>query len=217
LLDKKLLSAAYLNLLFSPKTKEAGQGRAAYGWWIETMGDQETIAHRGGTPGFSSSVYIFPGPGYTAIVLSNSWRGTTGITDLVNSALAGNDYEIADPNTYDLRKGIDMYYDGNSKGAIPLLDEIIKSAKPSRRAYYYAGAARIAENMDYLKAVEYLDRYIRLTDPKWNSSLAGAWFQKGQAYEKMNDAEKAIQCYGESLRLDPGQDQAKEALAKIKK
>jgi CubicO group peptidase (beta-lactamase class C family) len=215
--DKKLLSAEYLDLLLSPKTKETEQGRAAYGWWVETMGNQEAIGHRGGTPGFSSSIYMFPGPGYAAIVLSNSWRGNTGLTDQINSALTGREYEIADPNTYNLRKGIDLYYDGRSEDAIPLFDEILRSAKPSRRAYYYAGAARIAEKRDLPKAVEYLDRYIRWTDPKWNSSLAGGWFQKGCAYENMKDLDKAIQCYNESLNLDPGNDQAKAALAKLKK
>jgi len=98
-----------------------------------------------------------------------------------------------------------------------LLDEILQSPKPSRRAYYYTAAARIAEKRDFERAIEYLDRYIRLTDPKSSSSLASAWSNKGQAYEKMNEAEQALQCYKESLNLNPGQDQAKKALAKIKK
>ena len=215
LLDKRLLSAEYLDLLLAPKTKEADQGRAAYGWWIKPIGSQQATCHTGGTPGFSSSLYIFPGPGYTAIVLSNSWRGNTGISDMINSALTGGDFEIADANTYNLRKGIDMYYDGRSQDAVPLFDEIMQSAKPSRRAYYYAAAARIVENTDLQRAVEYLGRYIQLTDPRARSSLASAWYQKGQAYEKMKETKKAVRCYKESLHLDPGQDQAREALAKI--
>ena len=217
LLNKKLLSEKSLELLLSPKTKEADQGRAAYAWWINTIGNQTAVSHTGGTPGFSSSLYIFPDLGFTAIVLSNSWRGNTGITDLLNLALTGRDDEIADSNTYNLRKAVDLYYAGESAGAISLLDEIIQSAKPSRRAYYFSAAARIAENRDLQKALEYLDRFIGLTDPKLNSPLASAWFQKGQAYEKLNDTEKAGQCYKESLGLDPGQIQAKEALAKIRK
>jgi len=217
LFDKKLLSAESLNLLLSPKTKyESDRGKAAYGWWIDTIGNQEVIYHTGGTPGFSSSLYIFPALKYTAIVLSNSFRGTTGITDLINLALTGGDYEIADQNTFNLRKGIDLYFAGENKDAIQIFNKIIQSNKPSRRAYYYSAIARIAENIDLQNAMEYLDRYIILSDPKSDSELARAWYRKGQAYEKMNDTQKAIQCYEKSLKLDSGQDDVKIALAKIK-
>ena len=216
LLDKKLLSAESLSLLMSPKTKEADQGRAAYAWWVNTIGGQEAVGHTGGTPGFSSSLYIFPGLGYTAIVLSNSWRGTTGITDLINSALTGGVYEIADPNTFNLRKGIDLYYGGDSEAAIRLLDEIMQGDRASRRAYYYSALARIAAGRDLPKAVAYLDRVMQMIAPGSSSTRAAAWYWEGQAYEKMHDAKKAARCYKKCLCFDPEEGRAKEALARMR-
>jgi CubicO group peptidase (beta-lactamase class C family) len=218
LFDNKLLSGKYLNLLISPKTKYVpGRGKAAYGWWTDIVDGREVVYHTGGTPGFSSSLYIFPDSGYTAVVLSNSFRGTTGITDLINSALTGRYYELSDQNTYDLRKGIDAYYQGDRKKAIQLLDPIIRSDKPSRRAYYYAATARIDENLEIPKAIEFLGRYIELSPPELSASKAYAWYRKGQAYERLNDSQNAVHCYETSLKLNPKQDGVRDALAALRK
>jgi CubicO group peptidase (beta-lactamase class C family) len=216
LLGEKLLSAEYRAQLLGPKGKDdPDRGTIAYAWWIDRVGNQKVIYHGGGTPGFSSSLYVFPELKCTAIVLSNCWRGTTGVTDLINSALAGISYEIADENTYDLRRGIDLFYAGRNSEARRLLDPILEGSKPARRAYYYAAAARLAENMDIQKAIDYLGRYIALTDPQARSSLATAWFKKGQAYEKLKDTAEAARCYEQSLKLNPENEPARKALAEI--
>jgi CubicO group peptidase (beta-lactamase class C family) len=213
LLGEKLLSAESLAELLAPKGQnDPDRGTIAYAWWIDRIGSQKVIYHGGGTPGFSSSLYIFPELKITAIVLSNTWRGTTGVTDLINSALAGTPYEIADANTYDLRRGIDLFYAGRNEEARRCLDPILEGPKPARRAYYYAAAARLAENTDIPKAIGYLDRYIALTDPQARSSLATAWFKKGQAYEKLKDTAEAARCYGQSLKLNPENEPAQKAL-----
>ncbi|MFC1898091.1 serine hydrolase [Candidatus Cloacimonadota bacterium] len=218
LVDTKLLSNENINLMLTPNMKQDQKSEIpAYGWWITYINNQKAIFHTGGTPGFSSSLYHFPDQNYTAIVLSNSFRGTTGITDQINNALIEADFETAGPNTYNLRRGIDLFYEGNYSEAIKWLDEIIEIKEPSRRAYYYAAIARIKENTDLHNAIEYLEQYISLTDPASRSSIAYAWYQMGQAYKKLENTGKAKKSYKNSLDTNPDNSYARKALDELKK
>ena len=218
LLDGKLTSRRTLGRLLAPASGEdPDRGRAAYGWWIGQVGGRAVVHHTGGTPGFSCSLYLIPDLQYIAIVLSNTFRGTTGITDALNAALTGGDYELADEHTYDLRRAVDLVYAGQVGDARPMLDRIVRAERPSRRAMYFAALARIIQMEDLRGAIAYLDRYITLTPSRATTSLADAWYRKGQAYEKLNEPGTAMACYQKCLALDPQQQRAADGLARVKK
>jgi len=214
----RLLSREYRELLLAPKSKEAaGRGKAAYGWWRDSINGRDIVYHTGGTPGFSSNLTVFPESGHVAIVLSNSWRGTTGIADAINAAITGGFYEPADQNTLSLRKAVDAYYNGDPREALRLIDEILASDKPSRRAYYFSAVSRLALNIEPQKALLDLDRFIALTDPGLQKTLSAAWLAKGEILEKSDRPEDALAAYRKSLELDPGEEKARAAIDRLKK
>jgi tetratricopeptide (TPR) repeat protein len=65
------------------------------------------------------------------------------------------------------------------------------------------------------QAIELLDRYIELADENTEPSIAAAWWRKGVAYEQLADTGKAIECYQQSLELDPEFQQSNEALKRL--
>jgi len=212
----KLLGENYITRLFSPKAPPvSGQGSVAYGWWIENFNGLQAVYHTGGTPGFSSSLYIFPRTQHVAIVLSNKHRGTTGITDSINQLLSGQHYELANPQTVNYRKGLDLHFTGEHRKAAVLLDKVVDKKIFYRAALYYAARARILGEFDLEKAIEYLEQYIQMSDQNSQPSAAVAWWRKGVAYEKTKNFKIAILCYQQSLKLNPDLAEARASLKKL--
>ena len=218
----ELLSRDYLKILLSVKTIEIpGAGRVAYAWWIDKVNGSQRIYHTGGTPGFSSSLDIYPDLGFTIIIVSNTWRGGTGLIGLrsqINSVITGDYSEVPDEYTYDLSKGIDNYFDGNYRSSITHLNKVIEGNLQSKRlAYYYSALARIQTNDDLNNAIEYLNKFIELSDHQGLvKSIASAWYWKGSVYEKLNNKTKAIESYEKSLELNPESESTSRKISVLK-
>ena len=214
----RLLSPAGLTELLKPRTEEVqGAGRAALGWWIDSFNDARRIYHTGGTPGFSSSIDIFPDTDTTIVMLSNNWRGGTGLSGLrskLNEAVTGGYFEIADRFSYTLQKGIDLFFGGDYRGALDRLQSVVEGNLASARiASYYAARARLQLGVDLPAALADLDRFIeRSTQPALRKDVARAWYWKGQVDETMGNRTEAVKAYGKALELDPENGPAREAL-----
>ena len=221
LFNYKLVSNDYLKILLSGKTTEVHLGgRPAYGWWIDNVNGCRRIYHTGGTPGFSSSLDIYPDLGYTIIILSNTWRGGTGLIglrNLLNSVITGGYYEIPDKFTYDLRKGIDSYFDGDCRSSINILKSVIEGGEQSKRlALYYTALALITTNDDLFNAIEDLNEFIKLSNGhELLKSVARAWYWKGRVYDRLNNKSKAIESYEKSLVIDPKNENVKNAVEQL--
>ena len=117
-----------------------------------------------------------------------------------------------------MSKGIDNYFDGNYRSSITHLNKVIEGNLQSKRlAYYYSALARIQTNDDLNNAIEYLNKFIELSDHQaLVKSIASAWYWKGSVYEKLNNKTKAIESYEKSLELNPESESTSRKISVLK-
>jgi CubicO group peptidase (beta-lactamase class C family) len=72
LLDGRLLAPESIDLLITGKVDVRDGARYAYGFFDQIDDGQRVVGHTGGAPGVCSFLNIYPGTGYTVVVLSNS-------------------------------------------------------------------------------------------------------------------------------------------------
>jgi CubicO group peptidase (beta-lactamase class C family) len=216
LYGEKLLDEKHKKIMHTPVEPSRNYG---YGWIIVPFGGTTVIYHGGGCPGFNAEFRRYPGKGYTIIVMSN-YYGTPAfeLANKIDSMLFGYPYELATKFEPNFRRG--MYFqEGHKEYAKAALcfDKNGSDSEPHLPSLYQAARSRLLGEFEQEKAIEVLDRYIKLAGKKTQPSIAAALWRKGMAYEQLGKKERAVACYERSLEKDPGFKQAKEALEKIVK
>lgn len=104
---------------------------------------------------------------------------------------------------------------GKYKEAIEAIDRNIIGDNPHLQSHYLSARLRIKAGIELEKAIQLLDKFLKMAPDPSNPSKAAAWWRKGTAYEKMKDIDKAVECYKQSLKLDPKFSYAKKSLESL--
>lgn len=101
------------------------------------------------------------------------------------------------------------------------LDELLAAAESNlpenRGALYQAGRTLLTEKRELHRAEEYLRRYVEQEPEPLSPSLANARWRLGLVLEKQGRPREAVAELEASLRLNPGLEEAKKDLKRLKK
>ncbi|MFK7738427.1 MAG: serine hydrolase [Pirellulaceae bacterium] len=96
---------------------DGSQGRTGYGWFVGDFAGSKLIAHDGLTPGYSSSLTVFPKERIVALILSNcNWyaaprgRQLPGLPHRMAATILGKPYDPLEPVTASDAKGVPGIY-----------------------------------------------------------------------------------------------------------
>ncbi|HEY7216714.1 MAG TPA: tetratricopeptide repeat protein [Thermoanaerobaculia bacterium] len=121
----------------------------------------------------------------------------------------------ADPRP---RVALASIYQGQEKwdAAFETLEAVLKADPDNWDALYQVGRAAALSGKRLDRGEECLKRYLTHTPTEDQPPLANTHFRLGLIYEKKGNKAPARAEYQAALKLDPGLDDAKEALAKLK-
>jgi CubicO group peptidase (beta-lactamase class C family) len=218
--------ALYENKLLSQNAKETmfsmtGPSKNyALGWETGDFMGETFVGHVGGCPGFASDFIRFPEKQRMIIVLSNyTETGLELAAKIKHMVFTGgkSNIPLATRYDYNFRKGRDLgEFRKQYKKAVKYLDKNIQGDDLHLPSLYSAARARIFGKFEEKKALELLDRYLRIGKGRSNRTKAAVWWLKGQAYEQLGNREKAIESYETSLQLDPDFKRSEESHKKLK-
>jgi CubicO group peptidase (beta-lactamase class C family) len=215
-LDKdQLISQQSKDIIFTKTPYLVG-----YGWQISnnyfnsTTDSIKMVRCTGSLPGFSSLVVRFPQYGKTIIVMENLKQPVYRQFDIINkvaSILFKKPYEFPKPSLAEsmlatLQKdGIQRaikQYEGNKKTG----ESAVNESEINSAGYYLLNTQKQVD-----EAIAFFKMNVELF-PK----SANAYDSLGEGYMRKGDKQKARFYYEESLRLDPGNDNAKRILDNLK-
>jgi CubicO group peptidase (beta-lactamase class C family) len=187
----------------------------ASGWFTKSINGHRAVGHGGGAPGINAEFRRYIDDGYTLIVLSNYDMGATPLTEEIEKMLFGLAYKLPTKVDADFTRAQQFMDTEQVAAALPILDRLANAEQPHVLSLYMSAKLRITGKMGVEKALPALTRYIELAGADAQPSLAAAWWRKGNAYELLGKASDARKCYEQSLELDPNNEDARLALAKL--
>lgn len=98
-----------------------------------------------------------------------------------------------------LTPGLKLFMKNEPKKAIPVLEEELRGANPSPDLYNYLGIA-YSQTGDFEKAVEAFNRGISVV----GTNKKVLYYNQGNAYYKLQNYIKAVDCYSMTIVADPG-------------
>lgn len=208
----KLLNANSRQQMFTPV------GPAPFyasGWFTKSIGGHRAVGHGGGAPGINAEFRRYLDDGYTLIVLSNYDMGATPLADEIEKALFGLPYVLPTRTDADFARAQQFMGTDETLAALRIFDRLTSAEQPHVPSLYMSARLRIIGKMEIEKALSSLTRYIELAGAEAQPPLAAAWWRKGNAYELLGKVADARKCYEQSLALDPNNEEAKLALAKL--
>lgn len=213
------------NRLLSQETKEImltvtpPAENYALGWEKLIFKGDEYIGHVGGCPGFAADYKSFPKDGITIIVLSNYTDGASRTAAKVNHLLFGADEKnIPLATAYDFNFQRGRYLGEvkkDYKASIDFFDKNISGPDPHLPSLFGAARSRIFGDIEVEKAIDLLRKYLALRPQASPNTQSAVWWLTGQAYERLNEIQKAIECYQKSLEISPAFERAKESLDQL--
>lgn len=215
LYGSKLVSQQTLKEAFScSKLNDGNEVDYGFGWSIVHNGRGDFVAHGGGWAGFSSFFLRDYHNGNTVIQLTN-------MPGVRKEQLAFAIYEILHGGKYEMPKGsvaevmLTEINKSNVRVALERYHELKKS-KPddydfSERELNALGYLLLGQKR-YADAIEIFKKNASVFPDSWN-----VYDSLGEAYIKSNDLEQAIRYYEKSLSLNPGNDNAKDMLERLRK
>jgi tetratricopeptide (TPR) repeat protein len=205
---EKLVSRKSLDELFTPVLSDYG-----YGWHVGEKFGRKILDHGGSIRGFSSYLLRFPAEQLTVIVLSNSER--TSATRVANALAAislGQAYVLPRPKLFDVLSAAVA-----KEGVAHAIEtyRVLRRDRPkdfdfgesvlNDLGYELLGANKVADALELF----------RLNVEMWPRS-ANVYDSLGEAYLHSGDKKLALESYARSLELDPKNQNAARALAKLR-
>jgi CubicO group peptidase (beta-lactamase class C family) len=213
------------NRLLSQATKEimltvtSPAENYALGWEKLIFKGDEYIGHVGGCPGFAADYKSFPKDRIMIIVLSNYTDGASMVAAKVNHLLFGaNEKNIPLATKYDFNFQKGRYLGEvkkDYKASIEYLDKNISGPDPHLPSLFGTARSRIFGNIEVEKAIELLRQYLALRPQASPNTQSAVWWLTGQGYERLNESQKAVECYRKSLEISPDFERAKESLEQL--
>jgi CubicO group peptidase (beta-lactamase class C family) len=209
---EKLLNKKTKQIMFTPVEVSPNY---AYGWIVMPFEGTTLIFHSGGSGGFNAEFQRFPDLGYTVIVLSNDEDAAYYLSNKIDRLLLDQPYSLATEQDTNHKYGLHCQNNKYYKKALTYFEKNAQGKEPYMASLYQIARTRILGEFEQEKAIEVLDRYIKLADESTRPSIAAAWWRKGVAYEQLGNIMKAIKCQKKSLVLDDSFEQAKKALERL--
>ena len=187
----------------------------ASGWFTKRVDGHLAVGHGGGAPGINAEFRRYPDDGVTLIVLSNYDMGATPLAEAIERSLFGLPYALPTRVDADYMRAEQFIEQGHAPAALAILDRLARAEQPHLPSLYAGAKLRIGGKVEVEQAVTALTRYIELAGTDAQPSRAAAWWRKGNAYELMGKIAEAKKSYEESLRLDPDDEDVKQALENL--
>ena len=187
----------------------------ASGWFVKRADGHLALGHGGGAPGINAEFRRYPDDGLTVIVLSNQDIGATPLADGIEQVLFGLPHTLPTRIEADFARAEQFIEQGYAPAALVILDRLASTEQPHLPSLYAGAKLRIVGKVDLERAVRALTRYIERAGSNAQPSPAAAWWRKGNALELLGKIAEAKKSYEESLRLDPGNEDAQQALEKL--
>jgi CubicO group peptidase (beta-lactamase class C family) len=210
--------ALYGNLLLNAESRQrmfTPVGPAPFyasGWFVKRVDGHRAVGHGGGAQGINAEFLRYPDDGVTVIVLSNQDMGATPLADGIEKALFGLPHALPTRVDADYARAEQFIEQGHAPAALAILDRLANAEHPHLPSLYAGAKLRIGGKVEAEQAVTSLSRYIALAGTDAQPSQAAAWWRKGNAYELMGKVAEAKKSYEESLRLDPDDEDVRQAL-----
>jgi CubicO group peptidase (beta-lactamase class C family) len=187
----------------------------ASGWFTKRVDGHLAVGHGGGAPGVNAEFRRYPDDGYTVIVLSNYDSGATPLAEAIEAALFKQPYTLPTRADADFARAQQFSATGQETAALPIFDRLAGGGTPHVPSLYASARLRIVGKFEVEKALPLLTRYIESAAADAQPSISAAWWRKGNAFELLNKPVDAKRAYEQALRLDPNNDDAKQALVQL--
>jgi len=122
------------------------------------------------------------------------------------------------PDSLIAHLNLSVYYQNVQRwdDAFRVLDQLLAAKPDEVRAHYQIGRAAALSGTQLERGEQSLKRWIaRPPDDATTITRSGAHYRLGMVYEKQGKRELARAEYGEALRINPGNDDARKALQKL--
>lgn len=93
---------------------------------------------------------------------------------------------------------------------------LLQRAPSTREAWYQLGRTSAEGNISPVEGAAALEKFIALPAGEEEAPLASAWLRLGMIRERQGDAARARAAYAQAARLDPGLDDAKAGLRRVR-
>jgi CubicO group peptidase (beta-lactamase class C family) len=211
--EEVLLSESVKQVMFTPS---AISPTKACGWEAKDFFGERFNGHSGGADGVEAYFYRFLDSGYTVIVLSNYHNGAEELTSNIMNLLFDKPYSIPTKVDANFRLGYRLQKENKLREAAVVLERNLANNPPHLFSLFFSGNIRIRGKFEIEKAVDYLDRFLRLAGKNDFPPATLVWEQKATAFELLGRQAEAIAALEKSLKLDPQNPSALERLKKIK-
>ena len=216
-----LLKPAAVNRMLRPEV-EVEKGIAwGLGWGLERTGGATCFWHWGETAGSRSFAVGCPQTGDAVVVLTDGENGLSAAEPIVGEAIGGAhpvfswlDFDRYDSPARTIRERVVRAGIANGeRGAVRTLDELERTYPKAaftekllnRIGYELLGKKKVEA------AIAVFERNVRLYPDAWN-----VYDSLGEALAADGDVRLAIQNYEKSLKLNPGNANAKAALRELR-
>ncbi|MEM1220970.1 MAG: serine hydrolase [Bacteroidota bacterium] len=208
----RLLKAETMNEIVSPQIATPWGDQMGLGWFLQSYLDRPIIMHTGADTGFEAMIYIYPEEDVSIVVLANRDFARTG--RLINAAseiLFGQS-----PKEYQVsaRFPFAKTFQRDGMEAARKHWQILEADTTD---IYQADsddlltAGAVLENGKYWSAAnEMLTFYLES-----NPESTYAWRLLGNTYLGMSDTLQAIDCYRQTLAINPDYEKGQKALLQL--
>ena len=142
---------------------------------------------------------------------------TERVVEDIEKSLFGLPYTLPTRIDADDARAQQFIEQGHAPAALSILDRLGSGEHPHLPSLYAGAKLRIGGKLELEQAVTALTRYIALAGSDAQPSPAAAWWRKGNAQELMGKTAEAEASYEQSLRLNPDDEDVRQALENLKR
>lgn len=206
LYTEQLVKKTTLDEAFTPgKLNNGTAHQYGFGWGVgRDSVNGLIISHSGGWPGYLTWIERMPEKNRTIIILTNNGIFNRGVRDGIRDILNGKKYKLPKPPMdFMLSRAINQYTP----------DQISPMYYQFKDNFYHdeGGINNLGYTLLNRGETDKAIAVFQLNVEAFPES-ANVWDSIGEAYQKKNEKQKAIDSYKKSLELDAGNEHAKEML-----
>ncbi|PTX62610.1 CubicO group peptidase (beta-lactamase class C family) [Kordia periserrulae] len=210
---KTIFDKNHFKLLTTPYYKTPWGDHIGLSWFLQSYLERPIIMHTGADTGFESIMYVYPNEEISIIVMANRDFSRTG--RIINAASEVLFDSV--PKNYNLSARY-KFTEAYKKHGIDKAKETWERMQKDTTDIYFVNnddiltTGAVLENGNYWKETQdILTYYLTL-----NKKSTYAWRLLGNAYLHQKDTLKAVECYEQTLAINPNYEKGKAALAALK-
>ena len=209
LMNNKLLSPKYTELMITGKVQTDPNVMYCYGFRNRVENGHHIVGHTGGFPGINGYLGIFTDLGYTVVVLSNIDEGNSEVVPFIEELLVGETQRTKNRKLTQMI--LDEAVSDGYEAAVRKYEQnkamgVIAERAVNNRGYELLAEGKITEAIAVFRLNVYL--YPESTN---------AYDSLGEVYMVAGNTVLAIENYERSLELNASNDNAVEKLKELRK